>query len=91
MIVQKRHHRCGVAQLVEQRNHNPCVNGSSPFSAINSGCGGTGRHASFRAMFCEECEFESHEPDDFLRFFGVNPLTNRVYLSILPNVVDTSG
>ena len=63
LIVQKRHHRCGVAQLVEQRNHNPCVNGSSPFSATISGSGGIGRHASFRAMFCEECGFESHVPD----------------------------
>lgn len=57
---QKRHLHCGVAQLVEQRNHNPCVNGSSPFSAIKSGCGGIGRRAPFRAVFCEECEFDSH-------------------------------
>ena len=24
---------CGIAQLVEQRNHNPCVEGSSPSAA----------------------------------------------------------
>lgn len=59
MVLQKRHLHCGVAQRLEQRN-NPSVNGSNPFSAIKSGCGGICIRAQFRAVFCEACEFDSH-------------------------------
>ncbi len=38
--------RGGVAQLAEQRNHNPRVRGSSPFAATRQG------HRFFGALFC---------------------------------------